>query len=144
MDCDDPLPYPPLVTDRGITTCCDAMTTIFIDDGSEYCKCCYRTVTPAANAEPCHDCSVAAGEAHLDGCDVARCLVTGLQRLSCMEDHDCGCDVWRASWPGNAECIKYDLILGELPNGEILGDLNTLYVKGTWNRAKQRWEMPSG
>lgn len=34
---------------------------------------------------PCHDCAVAVGQPHDDGCDVARCLWTGLQRIACDE-----------------------------------------------------------
>lgn len=42
----------------------------------------------------CPDCAAPAGEAHDAGCDVARCLVTGLQRLGCRAGHDCGEDRW--------------------------------------------------
>lgn len=31
--------------DDGITLCCDAYSSIFTDDGTEYCKCCYGTVS---------------------------------------------------------------------------------------------------
>lgn len=34
-----------LVGEDGTTSCCGAYSTIFTDDGSEYRKCCYRTVT---------------------------------------------------------------------------------------------------
>lgn len=34
-----------IVKPDGTTTCCGAFTSIFMDDESEYCKCCYRTVT---------------------------------------------------------------------------------------------------
>ena len=43
----------------------------------------------------CPDCYASPGEAHENGCDQARCLITGQQRLMCHEDHDCGEDVWR-------------------------------------------------
>ena len=33
-----------IVTYDGTTRCCGAYTTIFIDDGTEYCKCCGRDV----------------------------------------------------------------------------------------------------
>lgn len=33
-----------LVRDDGTTTCCDAYSTIFIDDGVEYCKGCGNDV----------------------------------------------------------------------------------------------------
>ncbi len=46
----------------------------------------------------CHDCAVRAGHPHLDGCDVARCVVTGAQRFSCGGDHDCGHDYWTGEW----------------------------------------------
>ena len=35
---------PVIVTYDGTTRCCGAYTTIFIDDGTEYCKCCGRDV----------------------------------------------------------------------------------------------------
>lgn len=45
----------------------------------------------------CHDCHVEQGEPHVDGCDEARCLVTGKQRLTCYGEengeHHCGYDV---------------------------------------------------
>jgi hypothetical protein len=72
----------------------------------------------------CGDCGVAVGEPHAEECDVARCLWTGGQRLTCKlarlgedkivaeygtfaelllgvdADHDCGADVWTGDWPG--------------------------------------------
>ena len=56
---------------------------------------------------PCGDCAALPGELHSDGCDVARCLATGGQRLSCGERHDCGNQVWPGAWPGIAECEEY-------------------------------------
>ncbi|MFM2078880.1 MAG: hypothetical protein RJA49_2770 [Actinomycetota bacterium] len=47
----------------------------------------------------CPDCAIEPGAAHEDGCDVARCLVTGGQRLACRDDHDHGRDVWTGGWP---------------------------------------------
>jgi hypothetical protein len=35
---------PVVVANDGTTTCCGAYTTIFIDDGTEYCKCCQNDV----------------------------------------------------------------------------------------------------
>lgn len=51
----------------------------------------------------CPDCAVAVGELHVydendGGCDVG--TVTGLQRLMCDADHDCGRNVWTGWWPG--------------------------------------------
>lgn len=51
--------------------------------------------------EFCPDCAVRAGGEHDDGCDVARCLVTGGQRLMCDEDHDCGRQLWSGRWPSS-------------------------------------------
>lgn len=33
-----------IVRADGTTTCCDAFTTIYVDDGVEYCKACYEPV----------------------------------------------------------------------------------------------------
>jgi hypothetical protein len=37
-----------VVDDDGFTACCGAYTSIFADDGVEYCKCCYGSVTGGA------------------------------------------------------------------------------------------------
>ena len=55
----------------------------------------------------CPDCGAARGDKHTEGCDVARCLVTGLQRLACLNDHDHGADEWSGRWPGEAECEEF-------------------------------------
>jgi hypothetical protein len=67
----------------------------------------------------CPDCGANVNATHQDGCDVARCLVTGMQRLQCDGLHDiegppgcftpavCGDDIWTGLWPGEAECIEY-------------------------------------
>lgn len=36
------------------------------------------------SANACHDCAAEVGTPHEDGCDVARCLWTGMQRLQCV------------------------------------------------------------
>ena len=38
---------------------------------------------------PCPDCAVPVDTPHQDGCDVARCLDTGIQRLSCAHWASC-------------------------------------------------------
>jgi hypothetical protein len=59
----------------------------------------------------CPDRAVVVGEPHVDdeydgGCDVARCLETGRQRLMCDLDHDCGRDIWTGWWPGLVFPVK--------------------------------------
>lgn len=66
----------------------------------------------------CPDCYADVGGEHTDGCDVARCPQTGLQRLSCDGEHDCGSDVWAGVWPGSVEAHRYGV------------DLNTLMGSG--------------
>jgi hypothetical protein len=72
-----------------------------------------------AELRACGDCAAKPGEPHSDGCDVARCLATGIQRLQCdgsprahadagcFEARDCGHQVWTGAWPGVAECEEY-------------------------------------
>jgi hypothetical protein len=88
----------------------------------------------------CQDCGVRPGQEHDDGCDTARCLVTGHQRLSCGRAHeagdlDCGRDIWTGLWPGEAECIEYGWV-----TSDGFPDLNRLAIMGRWNRQAQRWE----
>jgi hypothetical protein len=90
-------------------------------------------INPPARQLRCPDCSVRAGMAHLDGCDVARCMATGTQRL----DHGrcrCAADVWTGAWPGDAECLEFGWTFG--PG---MPDLNRLYTEATWNPARKRW-----
>jgi hypothetical protein len=83
----------------------------------------------------CHDCGVAPGERHLEGCDVARCTSCGGQRLGC-DCKDGQPDVWTGVWPGIKECyeqklICYDTCLYPSTNTEIgwSFDLNEWYDK---------------
>lgn len=81
----------------------------------------------------CPDCNVDIGEKHEDGCDVARCLWLGIQRLS-EHDHKlagrCGEDVWTGQWPGESEAAFYGLTLNELQR------------RGYWDRDKLKWVVP--
>ncbi len=94
---------------------------------------------------PCPDCDVAIGQPHED-CDVARCLQTGLSRLGCEEDHDCGEDVWTGRWPGDAECEEFGWYavgppwrpcLPDTPGAEP--DFNRLTTEGRWDVEAKRW-----
>ena len=88
--------------------------------------------------ERCPDCEVAIGEEHVDGCDVARCLVNGRQQLSCEDDHDCGWDVWSGWWPGTVDCEQLGWMIG--PG---LPDLNRLYTEAVWDPERCLWVKPS-
>lgn len=110
----------------------------------------------------CPDCAVKPHEAHLSGCDVARCLWTGLQRLMCRQEYHscCGEDIWSGEWPGYEECRQYKLWCywqppapddssGEfVPCGEdhpnALADLNALQRCGIWDRELKRWMILDG
>ncbi|MFI6098198.1 hypothetical protein ACIA8G_21770 [Lentzea sp. NPDC051213] len=86
------------------------------------------------NGPLCPDCEVSIGEPHIDGCDVARCLQTGLQQLSCEATHDCGAEVWTGEWPGTAECREYGWMIGpDLP------DVMRLFAEATWDAQAHRW-----
>ena len=85
----------------------------------------------------CGDCAVAPGQPHADGCDVARCMQTGFQRLGCEEDHDHGQNIWTGTWPGDAECLEFGWFT---PGGDP--DLNRLYRgEATWDRKQGRWVL---
>jgi hypothetical protein len=84
----------------------------------------------------CHDCGVAPGQPHVDGCDVARCRVCGWQRIGC--DH---CDsnvgwgqVWDGRYPGTLEVAE--------GLAEDLNELALMIGRGelVWNG--QRWVRP--
>lgn len=116
-------------------------------------------------AADCYDCGVEAGQRHKGGCDIARCLYTGQQRLACNGRHDCGNDAWTGVWPGEAECIEFGWYskwvddAGKLieppdylqrrghwvettaddPDGSP--DLNRLEEEARWDRKAERWVL---
>jgi hypothetical protein len=72
---------------------------------------------------PCHDCGVMPGEKHIEGCDTARCLTCGGQRLVC----DCVTgygDVWDGMWPGTRECYEKGYVCKWGKNGAPRFDFN--------------------
>lgn len=105
---------------------------------------------------PCNDCATDHGQPHDGGCDVARCLWTGRQRLACSgRGHDCGQDLWDGVWPGTAEAIEYGwyshLVPGwgrvkcgpwnHGPGDRASPDLNRVPVDCDWDREKRRWVL---
>jgi len=98
--------------------------------------------------ENCWDCGVPIGSAHDEDCDVARCLHTGLQRLSCdggQENdvpHDCGVAMHDGHWPGDRECAEYGWYLDFA--GHAHPDLSRLILEGVWDRDQRRWVPRDG
>ena len=66
----------------------------------------------------CSDCGVKPGEAHIPGCDVARCTLCGWQRFSCDCGEEVEGEIWTGEWPGDVE----------LREG-LADDMNDLYRK---------------
>ncbi len=101
----------------------------------------------------CPDCAVAVGAQHEGGCDVARCLQTGRQRLSGDGNHDCGDDVWTGEWPGDVECREFGWWvqdrcaegMGWVPcSPDAPGateDLNRLSRDARWDVGRRRWVL---
>jgi len=70
--------------------------------------------TFASEIPTCPDCGVAPGRKHAAGCDVARCMSTGQQRIQCdgtdddgVRHRSCGRDIWTGTWPGKDVCEEY-------------------------------------
>lgn len=73
--------------------------------------------------ERCTDCGVQPGRLHSGDCDVERCTVCKRQRLCCdCDGHNRRKARWTGHWPGMAECLARDWVLGPIP------DLNRLLV----------------
>lgn len=109
-------------------------------------------MTTAGDLKTCQDCGAATGSPHADGCDTARCLRTGGQRLSCGEPHDCGADVWTGEWPGVAECREFGWYSRFIPGvgwrrcepgwPGASEDLNRLHGgEAGWDAAAGRWVL---
>jgi hypothetical protein len=63
----------------------------------------------------CPDCAAPIGSKHIGGCDVARCLKCGGQRLSCdCEDDEGDGDIWDGYWPGTKECYNKKYVAREI------------------------------
>ena len=121
--------------------------------------------------EACPDCGAVVDEPHKDGCDVARCLFTGMQRLMCDGMHcrqgppgcstpvTCGQDIWSGTWPGEMECAEFGwwaFFRAPRP-GEQYGvwepcepdhpdavpDLNRLITDAAWDETAGRWVKSS-
>jgi hypothetical protein len=101
--------------------------------------------------------------AHQDGCDVARCLRSGGQRVLCpaqgTDFHDCGREVWTGWWPGEWECREWGWFSRWVPPEEyqVHGrwercgadhpgaseDLNRLHTHAHWDPVAGRWQLGS-
>jgi len=91
----------------------------------------------------CHDCGVKPGQPHKDGCDTARCLNTGMQRLQC-DCGKCGEDVWTGIWPGIKECYEKRLVCFDTATNRVCFDLNRQCVEFQLEcQRKQRNEKAS-
>lgn len=98
----------------------------------------------------CPDCSAeATGQPHADRCDVAVCLVTGLQRLSCEHDHDHGRDVWTGTVRALADAVALGWFARMVPHRgwvacdpgppDAVPDLNRLYADAVWDPQTLHW-----
>lgn len=117
-------------------------------------------ITKDLDCQNCPDCGVEIGQPHEDGCDVARCLSTGQQRLMCPAPHsgfhDCGQEIWTGLWPGTAECRDLgwfcywrdpapgeqygEFVRCSADHPDAIDDLNRLHRDAHWNPNTGRWE----
>jgi hypothetical protein len=107
--------------------------------------------------ERCPDCQVGVGVEHSDGCDVARCMDNGGQRLACSAFQEtrhagyCGDDTWSGYWPGVMECEEFGWWSRMAPGvgwqsfdfwfPGAAHDLNRLVLEGVWDREARRWRL---
>jgi hypothetical protein len=101
----------------------------------------------------CPDCGVSPGERHTGGCDTARCLRTGGQRIACRHRHGHGRDVWTGRYPGEEDATRFGwFTCRDYGNGGwrrcppgypgARPDLNRLYMEATWDPAIPGWRQP--
>ena len=77
--------------------------------------------------KPCPDCQAKVGTPHKHGCDTARCLRTGVQRLQCGCGK-CGEDVWTGHWPGIELAYQRKLVCYDTATGYVMLDLNAATI----------------
>lgn len=114
-------------------------------------------------ARSCPNCGVAVGDPHVDGCDVARCTITGNQAIQCCGLDDiagwveagedisdgytvyhagsCGQQVWTGVWPGEAEAREAGWWCRMGPGGWIECDADHPDARPNLNRVaiEMRW-----
>ena len=79
-------------------------------------------------AERCPDCQVSVGEPHIDGCDTARCLKTGMQRLQCG-CRECGEEKWEGHWPGIQTAYEQRYVCYDTATKSIMLSLNAACIR---------------
>jgi hypothetical protein len=110
----------------------------------------------------CRDCDVAPNTQHDAGCDVARCISTGMQWIQCGgQEHvykgryygehqgPCEPDVWTGYYPGYEDCIRLGYWCKWTSNGfkpcdaddlEATPNVTRLMTSCNWNPELQRFE----
>lgn len=84
----------------------------------------------------CPDCGVQPGSGHREGCDVARCLNTGIQRLQC-DCGKCGDDIWTGFWPGVKECYEQKLVCFDTATRTVMFDLTENALRQICSKQKK-------
>jgi len=82
---------------------------------------------------PCPDCGARVGAAHRRGCDIARCVSCGGQRLSCDCDDSEG-ERWSGQWPGVFECRALDWYARRAASGWVPCSADTAGARPDLNR----------